>query len=613
MMKGRNEPLLVWGFGNHEPVDMYRRCGVTTTGGVPGNARWLKKWHNFFDSDGSVALLEHLGINIIHCRFYKGMGWEHEKHDFPAVRAFAERCRKRGIKVLAYVQHATLYWEIMQKEVPDLREWAIVDEFGRPRIYAGKEYWRWVPCPSNPKFAEYLKKILGYALKAGCFDGVLFDNVGIYPCFCERCQAKFREYVKTHCNFPFLDPDLVRLPPTPPLDAELQDPVMQAAQEFRQRQLDGLYAGFHQFIKSLNPDFIISGNFPLVAQQYSQLHLGADIVELPKRFDIVMSQTSSRTSVWDGCVVTQVPELKFHRALGIKALPLTDNCGAAADRSEENLIARLGEALFNDSILVERAAMCPKRGGEPNMEMIESRKKALDGMKKLRRDYERLLALPHWEPIGVVHAKEAIVKSYQSVANLHRVQESLMRAHIPYRIVIADAKGVRRENLSGCETLIVPGAKLLSDAAVADLRAFPGRLIAVGDECGDYDENYAQREANPFPDAEKLPLPEHEVLLARFATHVRYKPDDLRRYFPGLPGVTLEPECLLDFRRTASGELAGALLTLPGRSAGGDIELPEGDWTAEPFGEAKRPAVRRGGRVTIPPFRGACVLARTGI
>ena len=40
-MKIDPEQLLIWGFGNHEPIDMYRRGGIYTTGGVPGNG--LKK------------------------------------------------------------------------------------------------------------------------------------------------------------------------------------------------------------------------------------------------------------------------------------------------------------------------------------------------------------------------------------------------------------------------------------------------------------------------------------------------------------------------------------------------------------------------------------------
>ena len=607
-MKIDPEQLLIWGFGNHEPIDMYRRGGIYTTGGVPGNGLWLKKWHNFFDSDESAALLEHMGVNIIHCRFYKGMGWEHEKKDFPAVRDFALRCRKHGIKVLAYVQHASLYWELMTREVPDLRDWAIVDEHGEPRIYGGNQYWRWLPCPSNPKYFEYTCYILQKAIDADCFDGVMFDNVGTYPCHCERCQKAFREFVKKHYDFDFLDPDYIRIPPRVDWSCELQEPLRQAELAFRQEMLTGLYAGFRKYIKERDPDFILSGNFPLVPQQY--LYRGGDDIELVKQFDLMVSQSANEVRVEDGCVFTQVPELKLARALNVPILPLNDNCGATPDRAPEFLIARHCENLFGGGIPAERAASRPKRGGDPDLELIEDRKGYLDKLKKMFKDYKQLLDLPHFEPIGVLYCKEALVKSQESLRNLLKVQESLMRNQLPYRIVPSDGTGVWQKNLEGCTTLIVPGAKLLSDKVIADLKAFRGRLLVAGNECGDYDENYMQRPANPFPETEKIPLTPHEILSTGYLTRIRWTADDWRSFFPELPAVKLNPESVVDFKCTPGGEIAGVLITSAVKSFGGTIELPGGEWTVEVFGGEKQPLAFKDGKAVIPPFGGACVLAR---
>ena len=33
-----------WTFGAHEPYMMYRRVGRRCTGGIDGNARWLRPW-----------------------------------------------------------------------------------------------------------------------------------------------------------------------------------------------------------------------------------------------------------------------------------------------------------------------------------------------------------------------------------------------------------------------------------------------------------------------------------------------------------------------------------------------------------------------------------------
>ena len=163
-----------WTFGNHEPLTMYRRIGGKSTGGLDGSALYLEKWHRWFDSEDCVRAIKDAGANILHCRFYKGLGWEAEREDFPNVKGFAERCRAHGIRVFAYVQYSTLYSETMEEEIPDLESWAARDEHGGFVPYINESnYFRWMPCVNNPDFIAYLKKIIRIAADAKCFDAVL--------------------------------------------------------------------------------------------------------------------------------------------------------------------------------------------------------------------------------------------------------------------------------------------------------------------------------------------------------------------------------------------------------------------------------------------------------
>ena len=83
------DPLdMWWTFGAHEPYTMYRRMGVRSTGGIHGNCHWLPEWFKWWDSEECPKLMEELGLNWLLCRFYKGMGWEEEKKDFPNVKRF---------------------------------------------------------------------------------------------------------------------------------------------------------------------------------------------------------------------------------------------------------------------------------------------------------------------------------------------------------------------------------------------------------------------------------------------------------------------------------------------------------------------------------------------
>lgn len=112
------DPLdMRWTFGAHEPITMYRRKGVKTTGGIEGSSKWTDEWLNWFDTE-SPKLMKELGLNWCHARFYKGMGWEFEKKDYPNVRRFVDAAHANGVHVLAYIQFMTLYYENMLAEDP---------------------------------------------------------------------------------------------------------------------------------------------------------------------------------------------------------------------------------------------------------------------------------------------------------------------------------------------------------------------------------------------------------------------------------------------------------------------------------------------------------------
>ena len=135
------DPLTMrWTFGNHEPVAMYRRVGNRTTGGIEGSALWLEDWHRWYDAE-APAVMERLGLNWTHSRFFKGLGWKEEKRDFPAVKNFVANCHAHGVKTLAYIQFASLYHEKFALEVPDLADWAAYDADGRHRRTVAVALW----------------------------------------------------------------------------------------------------------------------------------------------------------------------------------------------------------------------------------------------------------------------------------------------------------------------------------------------------------------------------------------------------------------------------------------------------------------------------------------
>ena len=128
-----------WTFGAHEPYTMYRRVGSHCTGGIDGNALWVKDWLDWFD-EHAPEKMEELGLNFLHSRFYKGMGWEMEKGDFPNVKRFVRNCHAHGVRALAYVQFCTLDPELMRREIPSIDDWASVDWQGKKNLWGGQYF-----------------------------------------------------------------------------------------------------------------------------------------------------------------------------------------------------------------------------------------------------------------------------------------------------------------------------------------------------------------------------------------------------------------------------------------------------------------------------------------
>ena len=231
----------LWTYGSHEPISMYLRGRRRWTAGLEGGALWLPEWHHKYDSEECVKKMAELGMNILHCRFYKGMGWEFEKSDFPNVIEFTRLCHRYGIRVLGYVQYSTLYYEVMSNEIPDLLNWAALDENGKPYLYVNEavDYYRWMHCTNNPAFTDYLRKIISIGYNEAGFDGFLFDNCLAAPCRCPRCRSLFRKYLAETCkpedfglpNFKFVEPPSQGACNAP----EYKDPLVIAWAEFRAR------------------------------------------------------------------------------------------------------------------------------------------------------------------------------------------------------------------------------------------------------------------------------------------------------------------------------------------------------------------------------------------
>jgi hypothetical protein len=496
-----------WTFGNHEPIAMYRRAGRQTTGGMEGSALWLEDWHHWFDSEDCPRLMEDLGLNMLHSRFYKGMGWEYESQDFPNVKRFVENCHQHNVRVLAYVQFSTLYYEIMSDEIPGLADWAAVDKNGQKITYHGDGYYRWMPCINAPGFEPYLKKVVAIALEEGGFDGIMFDNCGAPPCYCDRCAALFRQHLakvpdpETRFGIPTV---AHVLPPVRSGYGEIQDPVYQEWICFRTERMTALYRRLYSHAKACKPSAIVSGNVANIRRANMADSTGLVPTDVAECFDIFVSQSGNAPGVVDGCVVNRVREMKLAGAVGTPILALCDSDagGAPEDQTKGEALALIEDAVFG-GIPTDRTVLKADR------EMVSPRLLAVHRA-MLKQFNETVdagregLAAPSYEPVRLLYSRESIMFSEQSHRALLSAEEILLQNHVPYGLLPCSAD-TSLVIPGDSEVLLVCDQRCLSDSQLDALVGFArngGRLIVTG-QSGEYDELYRQRRENPLVKALK--------------------------------------------------------------------------------------------------------------
>ena len=500
-----------WTFGAHEPYPMYRRVGRKCTGGIDGNARWLQDWLDWWDSN-APAKMEEFGFNILHSRFYKGMGWETEKKDLPNVRRFADNCHRHGITALAYVQFGTIYPETMRGEVPGIDDWCSRDYDGRFHryCYSDAQYFRRMPCLTCDDWEEYIKRICRIALTEGGFDGIMFDNVFDQPCYCPRCERLFREHLKTVPDgaerFGFDDLRYVELPRVPKaffLERELKDPVILEWLRWRADLMTARLMRLRAFIKSVKPDAIVSGNpspYRCRGGAGSGDGMGAaskaqNMPELARAFDLIVMQNENfPETLPDGSIRNRARDLKFAQDTGMVLCALCDKVEGLDGYRERNFILPMIEDAVFGGIPTDRTTLYPSR--EPGFlrSAVQERRKAIHKrFNAWTRANREALAAPTWHPVRIFYPSRSVYLSETVHQGIAAAEEILLRNRVPYGYAeSADA--------ATAPYLLVPSVVSLSDADIDSLCRYAengGRLIVTGDS-GRCDEWNAERFENPL-------------------------------------------------------------------------------------------------------------------
>ena len=602
-----------WTFGAHEPMPMYRRMGRRSTGAIDGNARWTRDWLNWFDAHAPEKM-EEFGFNFIHSRFYKGMGWEIEKKDFPNVKRFVANCHAHGVRTLAYVQFGTLYPEMMRREIPEIDTWCGRDRAGAPNCYGGV-YFRWMPCLNCRAWEDYLKRMCTIALKEGGFDGIMFDNVFDVPCYCARCERAFRDWLAKVPDFEDRtgivhaeDTLLPRFDRAASRQVEAKDPVLQLWIVWRCEVMAGVMTRLREHIKSVRPDAVVSGNPSPYRSRAEHLFKAQDMTALGPAFDFIVMQNSNFPEVKEGRVFTRARDLKFAQDRNQRIVALCDDVeNIYSDREKKFILPMIEDVVFG-GIPTDRTTIFPSpEPGFLNSEVVARRKPIHEKFNAAVRAHRAAFSSPTVHSVRILYSGRAVLLSEATHQGVAAAEEIFLRNRVPYGYLLSTPDDPLTVP-AGTEVVVVPGVTMLSDAQVDALVAYAkagGKLVVTGDS-GRYDDWNAQRRENPLlprlkglanvvcrAQADRLP---RAILAWRNTVDApadggRALMDDLARVGWRAPVdfENLPPHVFAEYRRLAPGKLAVHLVNYrPETPVAGARICPDAGMRVtfeEPFGK----------------------------
>jgi len=296
----------------------------------------------------NIKRMADAGVRYAMIYFYKGFGLKYEQPSMQESKRIADELHKNGIKVGLYIG-GTMFTETLYHELPQAQNWEQRNQDNHWVPY-GLQTFRHYACPNEPKYRNYLKRILKIGVEDLHADQIVFDNIMLQPepdsCRCPRCIAAFHEFLRRKYptkdavmrRFGLPDVDWIRVnewdtPTQPDSIAELNDPVLQEWVRFRCESLAHYADDLSDYVKSLNPNVSVLMNIKGV---YSWNRYWVNAVYHPLyagHVDILAFDTGgydARLDANTGALVSQIRSYKMARELGASCdAPLGDELLAA--------------------------------------------------------------------------------------------------------------------------------------------------------------------------------------------------------------------------------------------------------------------------------------------
>ncbi len=209
-----------------------------------------------------VAKLKAMGVNFIMMHCYKGGGLQAERESMADAVRFSELCHSEGLRVGVYNYSGAFIWELFFKEMPQAKDWLVLDESGNPRPYYRTALYRYFWNRNHPDAQAFYKGLVRFAVEDIKTDLVHFDNYDVGPGREANSVQRFREYLKAT----FSEQQLQRMgvqdvqKVEPAMSGSTDNPLRRAWLDFARRSLAQSYHDMSRYARTLRPDILMECN-----------------------------------------------------------------------------------------------------------------------------------------------------------------------------------------------------------------------------------------------------------------------------------------------------------------------------------------------------------------
>lgn len=414
-----------------------------------------------------VARLKSLGVNFVMMHSYKAFGRQAERDSMEDAVRFAKLCHEAGLRIGVYNNSGTLGWELLFKELPEAKDWIVLDENEKPITY-GRATYRYYWDRNHPAAQAFHKEIIRFSVGQIQTDLLHFDNYIIGPGHNTNSVNRFRSYLKSQFRAEQLEQMGIKDPDhaMPPTGANASNLLRRAWLDFSCVSMAESYHDLSRFARTLRSDMLVEcnpggpGNRISPPIDHGRLLTGGE----------AFWDEGREPGYRDGRLNTRIRTYKIARRMNNVAFAYTTSPLEAAEAMAFNLDCLGCICWFEYGRLAAR----------PGVETPVS----LELAPYIRFFHDRRDLLRHAEVVADV----AILRSFPSQVYAEAAQaqltaqaeQFLIENRVPFQIIY----DCHLTELSRYRGLVLAGCVAMSDAQIEQVRSFAaggGRVLLVGD------------------------------------------------------------------------------------------------------------------------------------